>query len=1194
MTAAADRHLLFGLLALQNGLIDQGALVAAFQAWTRDKSKSLADHLEDRGDLTGPKRAALEALAAVYIETHGGDVEKSLAAVPVSRATRAGLARLGEPEIEDTLARVGLGLGGPVVPANGADGAGDDPERTATYSVGAATSDGQRFRILRHHASGGLGVVFVALDVEVRREVALKQILDRHADDPTTRARFLLEAEITGGLEHPGIVPVYGLGNDADGRPYYAMRFIRGDSLKDAINRFHADTTAKADPGRRMLGLRQLLRRFTDVCNAIEYAHSRGVLHRDIKPGNVVVGKHGETLVVDWGLAKALGHTEPGVESGERILIPSTSSGSAETLPGSALGTPAYMSPEQAEGDLEHLGPRSDVYSLGATMYYLLTGVPPVEGEVGDVLRAVQRGEIRPPRQRDAAIDPALEAVCKKAMALQPADRYVSPKALSDDIERWMADEPVSAWRETAVERLRRWIRRRKTAATGIAAAVLVALLGLGVVLVMQARANGELRAANERERAQVELALEAIGTYHDNVSRDILLKQKVFGELRSKLLDGAVTFYGRLQELLERGSDRRSRQALGQACQGLGELLLQMESDELAQDVLEKARWVRGELAEDPEATREDRADYGRTCVSLGKAMMRNGDPVHEVTDSSISIFEALTAELPASRRYQLDLALSLMGSGLGTDRESDLPRARAILERLVTSDPGARQYQAELARCYHRMGSRREAEDRGQGDLTRARDLLEALVKDDPKSTEHRTNLADVCDSLGAAQADANRTDEAIRSYRRALQIRDALAADYPIVPAYRRGQPIACRTLCGLLMRAGKTTEARAMFDRAIAIARESAKESPDEALDDEISSLIALGDAAREVGQVGEGHAAYRRALELLPTHRIANVIWPPPVVIRRRLIDLLRDRPGHRDEVLESALWNRDHVNKENDVTGKAIGWRREVTHAYQDLGRVYRTAGREAEALDCLARARMNQAQIIKNEPNSAGSMRDLVDVLTEYGALMREANRLDEARSTLDEAVARLDERVRKRLNPWEAQLWLAKAQSELAAVLATTGQEDQARTALEGAASILDRLIAGWYVPRAWVSGIADVYIDLAVLAGRGGDSAEAERRCRQAMTILGGLQNPDLRELYSAARARSQLCAIGTPPLGGDPSERFAPALDAIRAVIEGGHRIKSTMIRDPALDPMRPLPAFRLLMMDLDFPENPFAG
>jgi tRNA A-37 threonylcarbamoyl transferase component Bud32/polyhydroxyalkanoate synthesis regulator phasin len=313
---AADRDLLFGLLALQNGLINQVQLVAAFQAWTLEKARALADHLVDRGDLDADDRSAVEALVARHLKKHGGDVERSLASLPTGRSTRESLGRVGDAEVEASVAHLN--------PASTqVDG---DADRTASYAVGAATSDGQRFRVLRPHARGGLGAIFVALDTELHRDVALKQILDQHADDPVSRQRFLLEAEVTGGLEHPGIVPVYGLGSHGDGRPYYAMRFIKGDNLKEAIDQFHTDHGRGRDPGLRSLELRQLLRRFTDVCNAIEYAHSRGVLHRDIKPGNIIVGKHGETLVVDWGLAKARGRTDA---ADERPLMPSSASGSA-------------------------------------------------------------------------------------------------------------------------------------------------------------------------------------------------------------------------------------------------------------------------------------------------------------------------------------------------------------------------------------------------------------------------------------------------------------------------------------------------------------------------------------------------------------------------------------------------------------------------------------------------------------------------------------------------------------------------------------------------------------------------------------------------------------------------------------------------------------------------------------------------
>jgi tetratricopeptide (TPR) repeat protein/tRNA A-37 threonylcarbamoyl transferase component Bud32 len=396
-------------------------------------------------------------------------------------AERAELLELAAP-----LREAALAAGQPSTIVQSSTGNGDDP----------LVSSLPRFRVLRLHARGGLGAVFVAMDTELHREVALKQILDHHSDDPANRARFLLEAEVTGGLEHPGIVPVYGLGMDGDGRPYYAMRLVRGNSLKEAIEHFHADESLKEDSGRRSLELRQLLRRFLDVCNAIDYAHSRGVLHRDIKPNNVVVGNHGETLVVDWGLAKATGQSDP--SAGERTLLPRSASGGAETLPGSALGTPAYMSPEQAQGQLDRLGPRSDVYSLGATLYCLLTGEPPLEGEVGEVLRRVKAGDVPPPRALDPSIDRALEAVCRKAMSPEPEDRYGSCKALAEDVERWLADEPVAAWREPWTRRARRWAWRRRTTMAMAAVALVAGVVGLSAVAAVQARSNIQLREAKK------------------------------------------------------------------------------------------------------------------------------------------------------------------------------------------------------------------------------------------------------------------------------------------------------------------------------------------------------------------------------------------------------------------------------------------------------------------------------------------------------------------------------------------------------------------------------------------------------------------------------------------------------------------------------------------------------------------------
>jgi eukaryotic-like serine/threonine-protein kinase len=395
-------------------------------------------------------------------------------------------------------------------------------------ALGSGTSSGTRFHILRLHARGGLGEVFVAEDVELHREVALKEIQEQHADNPASRARFLLEAEVTGRLEHPGIVPVYGLGHYADGRPYYAMRFIKGDSLKEAIARFHG-TPAAGDAGARAVAFRKLLARFVDVCNAIAYAHSRGVLHRDLKPGNIMLGKYGETLVVDWGLAKTLGPSESNLDGKSLPLQPHSASGTAETVAGSAIGTPPFMSPEQAAGRVDQLGPASDVYSLGATLYALLTGRSPFadSSDVCLVLRRVQRGDFPSPRQVCRQVPAALEAICLKAMALKPEDRYPTARALADDLEHWLADEPVAAFREPWALRVGRWARRHRSRVTAAAAALVVAVVGLTAATLL-------LSAANERERAATRQA-EA----HEKDAKD--QKEKALHQLALSYIDQGV-----------------------------------------------------------------------------------------------------------------------------------------------------------------------------------------------------------------------------------------------------------------------------------------------------------------------------------------------------------------------------------------------------------------------------------------------------------------------------------------------------------------------------------------------------------------------------------------------------------------------------------------------------------------------------
>ena len=291
------------------------------------------------------------------------------------------------------------------------------------------------------------------------------------SENNENRQRFLREAEITGALEHPGIVPVYGCGKYSDGRPFFAMRLIRGKSLKQAIAEFQQTNRDDWIQPAVRAELRRLLTRLIDVCNAVDYAHHQGVLHRDVKPSNIMLGDFGETLLVDWGLSKPLGD----VESKSDGIWHRVSSPSSSVSPGgSTVGTPAYMSPEQASGEHE-VDERSDVFSLGATLYCVLTGRPPhAEDDPSKTLDKAKSGKVTPPQEINKGAPKALASISMKAMHADPKMRYQTAREMARDIENWIADERVSAYDEPPVERAFRWTRRHRAWATSSVAAMLL------------------------------------------------------------------------------------------------------------------------------------------------------------------------------------------------------------------------------------------------------------------------------------------------------------------------------------------------------------------------------------------------------------------------------------------------------------------------------------------------------------------------------------------------------------------------------------------------------------------------------------------------------------------------------------------------------------------------------------------------
>jgi tRNA A-37 threonylcarbamoyl transferase component Bud32 len=354
---------------------------------------------------------------------------------------------------------------------------------------------------LHFHAKGGLGAVYRATDRELKRQVAVKFIHRSLIGSRESRERFLTEAEVTGRLEHPGIVPLYGLGETPDGRLFYAMRFIEGETMDQAIARLHERRVDFAESGEGSLEFRRLLSAFISVCKTIAYVHNRGIVHRDIKPANVMLGKFGESIVVDWGLAIPVSRDERFRSSGELTLMPLGGSQISSSSAGGA-GTLAYMSPEQASNLAPT--PASDIYSLGATLYKILCGEPAFVGDDGHEIRQkVIDGKFPKPSEKARHVPKELEAICLTAMQLQAKDRYPTALDIAADMENFLADEPVSVFQDSVAQRGLRWIRHHGAAARAISLATAAVLL----ISIVAAALLGALARSETAARRQADLS---------------------------------------------------------------------------------------------------------------------------------------------------------------------------------------------------------------------------------------------------------------------------------------------------------------------------------------------------------------------------------------------------------------------------------------------------------------------------------------------------------------------------------------------------------------------------------------------------------------------------------------------------------------------------------------------------------------
>jgi serine/threonine protein kinase/predicted Zn-dependent protease len=946
------------------------------------------------------------------------------------------------------------------------------------------------FRIFREVGRGGMGIVYEAEQVSLNRRVALKVLPFAATMDPKQLQRFRHEAQAAAMLHHPNIVPVYGVGCERSVH-FYAMQLIagrslaaviaelRGDGAKPvpvggttALKPAHASGAGVCDPGpasqkpateepklapdtapvaarttQRSRNDKAHYRRIAELAaqaaDALEYAHSLGVVHRDIKPANLLLDEGGHLWVTDFGLAKL----------GAAANL---------TVSGDLLGTLRYMSPEQAlarHGLVDH---RTDVYSLGATLYELLTLTPAVDGaDKQEILQKIAFEEPTPPRKLDKAIPTELETITLKCLAKNPTERYATAGELADDLRRWLADQTIKARPPTVRQRASKWARRHRSVVWAAGLLLAVAMIGLGVGTLLIARERDLAQANYVEAQDNLDVAYRVLDEIYVDLAEKRLPQQSVLTLEDRQVLEKALTFYEYLAS--RQSTDPKVRAKTGWAYFRVAEIRARLGQRKQAWDNYHQAKIIFDMLAAEFPRDTEYRHKLAQCYLSLGDNrgiadLSHRAEEWEQFVRHAVVLLEQLVTEVPnrpdylqhlakAYDRLGQSMALSDDWKSFEMSRYDDFPsvnptaswvagwnslemtgrldereiidrRALAIRTKLTKEHPNVIAYWEDyneslgsLASVLLYMGRYQEAEKL----LRQTLGHRKKLVADFPKIDSYQLHLASAYGLLGELLQDTGRLREAEEACRQTLAAREKLATEFHSVPAYRWWVSITQGALASLLNRTRRFREAEQACRRAVEINEELAAEFP--AAPEYRVSLSAshngLGVVLLNRGERAEARKHCRRAIEvvshLLDDFPTVPASWDALAIYNFSLGKVLsasaQPKEAHQAYGRMREVYEKLATELPNDPDVQSRIGRR-----FNDLAKALLSEGEFVEARQLLEQAIGHQKRALKLHPHPPAGYHEflfahclaLVEVLQQPG--QHQASR-DQIRELLREA---------------------------------------------------------------------------------------------------------------------------------------------------------------------------------------------